>query len=292
MGESRVESQQMQDAEDTPEVFSKPGRDLAPLVQLVDVLRRRPCGLFLDIDGTISPIAPSPAEAQVSERCREQLRLLAERLALVAVISGRSAEDAERLVDVAGPVYVGNHGLERRDPFGISFHPQAQEYRVALASLLVELRPKLEIPGLLLEAKGLSMSIHYRRCPDPNSTRQQILDTLAGSRATKDFRITEGRKVIEVRPPVAVDKGTAVEALSSEYHLRGLIALGDDQTDVDAFRAIRRQRATAGRRGLAVGVLSPETPAQFRRQCDLTVHGVDGVERLLAWMARQASQIS
>ena len=110
------------------------------------------------------------------------------------------------------------------------------------------------------------------------------MDAVAASPTAGDFRVREGKMVVELRPPVEVDKGAAVEALVRAYGLRRGIYLGDDASDVEAFGAMH----VHGFPGLAVGVIGQETPQGVAEQADFTLNGVGDVERFLVWLAEAA----
>lgn len=254
------------------------------------VLSRRPCGLVTDVDGTIAPIAPRPAEARVSPLCRDGLGALAGVLDLVAVVSGRPAAEARRMVGQEGLVYVGDHGLERLKDGEVLLDPAALPYREQVRAAAGELarllcgRPGLK--GLFLEDKGNSFSFHYRASSDPALARATILRAMEDLDGARGLKVMEARRAVELRPPVEVDKGTALTALAREFSLGGLFYLGDDHTDVRAFRALRAWGESTGGRGLAVAVVSPGAPEEAQREADFTLEGVPGVEEFLGLLHR------
>ena len=149
-------------------------------------LRRAPAGLVTDIDGTISAIAPTPAEAVVEETAREALRRLAGRLALVAVISGRAAAVGAAMVGLPEITYVGNHGMER-SLRGVPWaHPGAAAGAKSLGAALAEVaagaRASGHGDGVLVEDKGLSGTVHYRLAPDPEAARAALLPLAVAAR--------------------------------------------------------------------------------------------------------------
>lgn len=246
-------------------------------------------GLITDIDGTLSRIAPTPEAAEVVPACREALRTLAG-LIFVAAVSGRAATDARRMVGVAGVVYVGNHGLERLMPEGLALPPEVEHYAADLGAVLRQAERALDdLPGVIVEDKGSTGSIHYRQAPDPAAARDAILDAVGALAAEAGLVVTQGRKVIEIRPPLELDKGTAVRSLIDAYQLTGVLYAGDDTTDVDAFAALQAWRAETGRPALALGVLGPETPDAVARSADLHLAGVDDVAAFLGWLVAQTA---
>ena len=251
----------------------------------LEEVNQPPLGLLLDIDGTISPIAPSPAEALVPATTREQLQSLVRRLALVAALSGRSAEDASHLVGVDGMLFVGNHGLEIARSGRIEALPGVNVSAEDVRAVLDAARARLHLQGLIFEDKGLTASVHYRQTTDPDAARAEVEDVLARLVAERGLRLTPGRMVWEIRPPVVANKGTAARWIIAEHGLRSAIFCGDDRTDVDAFRALRELRDDGVCITLNVGVVAAETPQEVLETADLFVDGVAGVERLLEILA-------
>lgn len=251
-----------------------------------DMLARSPLGLATDVDGTISEIAPLPERAQITPACREQLAILTSHLALVAAISGRPALVVRDMIGIEGIVYVGNHGLERWQDGALVFEPGAEVYREKVPALCAELEALADVEGIILEDKGISLAIHYRRCPDQEGARRHILEAVARAGTAGDFRTIEGKRMVELRPPIDADKGTAVRALIERYGLRGGIYLGDDLTDVDAFAAMHAQGPAF--KGIAIAVTGGETAAAVEESADLVCKGVGDVERFLRWLAETA----
>ncbi|HET8522614.1 MAG TPA: trehalose-phosphatase, partial [Thermomicrobiales bacterium] len=169
----------------------------------MSALGRVPAAVVLDIDGTISEIAPTPDQAIVSDAARATLDRLRDRVAVVAVITGRSAVDGERLVGVDGLTYVGNHGLERRTGGHHEIHPDAaaaqQQIAEALAEIEAALKHEGRAQGVIFENKLLSASIHYRLAPEPDETGRRILALALVAVESRDLRVTEGRLIVELR---------------------------------------------------------------------------------------------
>jgi trehalose 6-phosphate phosphatase len=252
------------------------------------VLSRRPSGIFADIDGTLSPIAPSPEQAIVPEGTRRALAKLALRVDLVAAITGRSVADARRFVRADGLVYVGNHGLERWESSRTWTHVQARPYVALISQTLAGLRDRLTIPGVRYEDKGATATIHYRRATDPSAARAAILEALDGIPSAASLRVSGGRMVVNLLPPVVVDKGRAIAELAEERELVGVVFLGDDVTDFDGFRTLRELRETRAITTLSIGVLSPEAPAELVEATDVHLESVDEVEALLVALASES----
>ena len=264
--------------------MSKPNA-LHHLSEVTDVLALTPAGLVTDIDGTISPTAPTPEEASVSPDCRAALEALCSWLALVAAVSGRDATKAREMVGLDGMVYVGNHGLEKWQDGEVHVAEEARQYIPMVREMVEALRQGLDATGIIVEDKGVTASVHYRLSPDQAAARDTIMAFLESAPEAKGLRITEGKLVVEVRPPVDINKGTSLERLVTESGLRGVVYIGDDVTDVDAFRALHGLVARGVCRGLALGVVGAESPPEIAQESDLVLSGVREVEELLRKLA-------
>ncbi len=242
-------------------------------------------GLITDVDGTISPIVDQPEAAQVTPRNRELLSRLEFSLPLVAVISGRSAEDVHARLNLPGLVYIGNHGLERWVDGQFQVHPEASRYRPALEKARADIQAFLQ-PGMLLEDKGATLSLHYRQAKQPDqvaSALQPILEQLANSHG---LWLSEGRRVFEFRPPIKIDKGTAFRGLVRDYRLEAALYLGDDTTDIAALQAARDLRTDGSCRAYGLGVKSNGTPETVLSNADFLIYGLPEVESFLAWLLK------
>jgi trehalose 6-phosphate phosphatase len=220
---------------------------LAPLVEAP-----AEAAILLDVDGTLAPIVARPELAAVPDETRAELRRLLDRYALVACVSGRTGEDAARVVGVNGPVYVGVHGLE--------LAPEAEPWRGPLH----EFAASVAWP---VEDKGLAIVFHYREAEDEAAALDELRAVAARATALGlDARF--GRKVLEVRPPVRADKGTAVRSLLEQRGLRRALYAGDDTTDLDAFRGLDGLEVA-----VRIAIASAEGPPELTAAADLVVDG-------------------
>jgi trehalose 6-phosphate phosphatase len=270
-----------------PDLKDEATRRLAD--RCMQILQNRPAALATDIDGTISPIAPTPDLAHVEPQAIEALSELTAQLALVVVLTGRTAVDAEGKVKLADVLYIGNHGLERRWQGQTSDNPVAIEsiesIRRALFDIDREVRDQGLDEGLLIEDKQLTASIHYRLSPDRDRIGPPLGTIVHTAALNHGLRMTQGRYVFELRPQVLVNKGTAAEDVIREHGLKGIVFLGDDVTDIDAFRSVRNLRDEGVVRGVSIAVNSPETKAVVLEEADEVVEGVGGAVKLLTEVA-------
>lgn len=280
---------------------------------LVAALATRPRGLFSDVDGTLSEIAPTPEQARLAPGAVEALRAASRSFAIVGLISGRDPRSLWRMARVDGLVYVGNHGFETLAPTSSEeattpetapeTAPEAAPWRPVVSETLATLRAELteSLPGAIFEDKGVTASIHVRMTPDPDAAERLALVAARRVARRVGLRVTRGRRIVELRPPLAVDKGVALTRLCHERGLRGAIYLGDDQTDLDAFHALRTMvAADPAFHGVSVAVTrarpagaadsaadTPLNPAAARvlRAADIAVAGVAAAVELVAWLA-------
>jgi trehalose 6-phosphate phosphatase len=233
---------------------------LAPLSERPDRT-----ALLFDVDGTLAPIVARPELATVPDETRVELRRLSGRYRLVACVSGRAGVDAERVVGVAGIQYVGNHGLE--------LDGRANEFAEALAAF----RRTVARP---VEDKVLSLSYHYRDAADEAAARAE-LERVAEQARAAGLVSSWGRKVLEIRPPVAADKGTAVRTLLERSRAERALYAGDDTTDLDAFAGL----AAAGlEHAVRIAVGSSEGPERLREAADLVVADPSELAALLHFL--------
>jgi trehalose 6-phosphate phosphatase len=220
--------------------------------------------VILDVDGTLAPIVPRPEDAAVPPETRAELERLAGCYRLLAFVSGRIGEDARRIVGVDGATYVGTHGLE--------LEPEAERWRAPLGELA-----SATWPWGAVEDKGLTVSFHYRNAKDEEAAIRQAVGIARrawGAGLVPRF----GRKVLEIRPPVEADKGTAVRQLVQEAGVTRALFAGDDTTDLDAFRGLRESELELA---VCVAVASDEGPPELEAAADIVVAGPAGVLELL-----------
>lgn len=199
----------------------------------------RPPLLFSDFDGTLAPLVDDPGRAELLPAAARALEAWA-RLGIVCLISGRRLSDLRQRAELPFVTYAGNHGLEIEGPMGQFTHPGALRVRndlVALAEMLVQCLE--QIPGVWVEDKQLSLSVHFRKAPVHQHRAIQSV-VLERSESFPSLRVTEGHTVVDIRPCVAWTKGDAARLIMNQVKAApdSVVILGDDATDEDMFHAI------------------------------------------------------
>jgi trehalose 6-phosphate phosphatase len=241
--------------------------------------------VLLDVDGTLAPIVRHAEDAHVPEPTRAPLIAVAKTYGLVACVTGRRAAVARRIVSLGSITYVGNHGAEilRGGATEVELDPEVAEWSERMAEFSREAwSEKLHRLRVRAEDKDVIRAYHWRGAPDEAAAEAAVRE-LAQRAEAAGLVSHWGRKVLEVRPPVALDKGRGVEHLLADAGLVAATYVGDDNTDLDAFAGLRRLVADGRlQSALCVGVRSDETPRELQSQADLLVDGPAGVRTLLS----------
>jgi trehalose 6-phosphate phosphatase len=258
----------------------------AALDELLRPLKDDPehAAVLLDVDGVLAPIVQHPDDAHMPETTRRPLIEIAKRYGVVACVSGRRASDARRVVSLGSIAYLGSHGSEILRPGSISTEMdrelQAWTRRVqnfAREHYSEELR-RLRVR---LEDKEAIAALHWREVPDEEEAEAAIRK-VAEAAEKAGFNAHWGRKVLEIRPPVRIDKGAGIVSLLRDTELAAALYVGDDTTDLDAFRGLGELVEMGSlKTALRVGVISDETPPALEEAADVMVDGTDGVRDLL-----------
>jgi trehalose 6-phosphate phosphatase len=234
-------------------------------------------GIFTDFDGTLSPIVDVPDEAQPLDDVAEVLGALAERYGRVAVVSGRPVSFLEGKVP-SSVVLSGLHGLERLEQGQRLDHPQGGVWREVTDDIAVLAVDRLP-PTVRVEAKGISVTLHYREHPEVAEEVHRFAEQQA---ARSGLVCRQARMSYELHPPVEADKGTAVIDLTSG--LQAACFIGDDRGDLAAFAALDGLAAT-GMNTVKVAVASREAPAELIDNADLVLPGPAEAVELLRWLS-------
>jgi trehalose-phosphatase len=222
---------------------------------------------MLDVDGTLAPIVQVYDQAAVPAETQRAVAALLESPGVhVALVSGRGAAVARRMVGVSNVWVAGNHGFEVEGPSGENLtDPGVHGYRDTIATAVARLRQLVTtMPGVIVEDKAITLSVHWRLAdPAIAPALREAVDQVAEA---LDLRVTEGKRIFEIRPPARIDKGTAALALAvrltSGNGDASLMFAGDDVTDEDAIRALREHYP----RSVTIRILGEEsspTDAEF-----------------------------
>jgi trehalose 6-phosphate phosphatase len=232
--------------------------------------------ILCDVDGTLAPIVERSADARVPAETVGLLASLAAGYRLVGCVSGRPAAEVREMVGRDELVYVGNHGYELLRPgdSDASANPALSGREGDAASFLGDV--ELDAGGLRLEDKGPIQALHWRGARDEGAAERRARDI--AERAEAGGLVAHwGRKVLEIRPPVEVDKGSAIGALLRAEGIAAALYGGDDRTDVDAFRRLRGMREAGElRAAVCLGVESGEGPPEVTAEADAVVDGPEG----------------
>ena len=239
-------------------------------------------GLILDFDGVLSPIVADPASSALPAQAAASLARLAGPLGMLAVLSGRPAAFLAGRVQVPGVLLLGSYGLERIRDGERHLDPAAERWLEPVREASGELDDLLGgAPGIRVERKSVSVAVHWRQAPDQAAAAAQVRQVTARIAAATGLRLEPGKLVEELRPPVDVDKGSAVSGLLAEAGLRAAAYAGDDLGDIPALRAVR----DAGGYALVVDH-GPETDPRLLELADQTFAGTGEFAAWLADLAR------
>ena len=223
---------------------------------------------------------PDPDQAAPNPQAAALLSELSHCLQRIVIISGRDTDFLVSRLALPQALFIGNHGMEERDGGASRVVPEAQPYleRLARAAHAVEALPQARAPGITIERKRATVSVHFRQAAEPSAAGAALRPALQEIAGREQLQLQPGRLVWEFRPPIDVDKGAVLRRLAAAMQPAGVIYLGDDRTDAAAFSALKRMTGT---RTVAVGVRSPEVPDDVFVDSDLMVEGVAGVTQFL-----------
>lgn len=249
----------------------------------------RAAAVLSDLDGTLAPIVARPELVEVPARACRALERIAARFALCAIVTGRRPEEAREIVGLAALAYAGNHGFELLDPGAERSMPSPElaGREDAAAGFLADAadRERLTAAGVRVEDKGLIVALHWRGAAD-EAEAERVAGAVGEEARGSGLRTHEGRKVLELRPPAAIDKGVAITGLLRRAGVRRALYAGDDRTDLDGFRALAEMRDRGELEAIVrVGVSSPEGPPELAEEVDLLVSGTTELAELLELLA-------
>lgn len=240
--------------------------------------------ILLDVDGTLAPIVRHAADAQVPETTRGLLIAVAKRYGTVGCVSGRRAATARQIVSIGSIAYIGNHGCELLAPGAtkVEIDPEVSPWTDRVRAFAQQAWTKeLQLLRVRAEDKGPIAALHWRGAPDEEAALAAVRRVDEQARGA-GFATHWGRKVLEIRPPVPIDKGRGVSWLLRGSDVDTALYVGDDLTDVDAFRGLRALAEDGSlAHAVCIGVRSDETPPELDSEVDAFVDGPAGVRGLL-----------
>ena len=249
--------------------------------------------VFLDYDGTLTPIVDRPEDAIISESMREAVRGLAQRCP-VCVVSGRDRQVVQELMGVDDLIVAGSHGFDIWSPGeGRIQHEMGSEFGDVLDEVKARLAREVEpIEGSLIEPKSASVAVHYRLVAESERPKvKEVVEALLQEHPD-ELKVTPGKMVFELQPKVDWNKGKAVlyliEALGLDREDVVPMYLGDDVTDEDAFRALSEAPADGSATGIGIFVGRADEPEVGGRttSADYVLHSIEEVEKFLDALAR------
>lgn len=242
--------------------------------------------IITDIDGTISEIAPTPMEAVVKPVIKNIIGEIADKYKFTGVMTGRSVNNAMGMMGSKNIIYIGNHGLEQFKNGKISIDSEVRGYIPIIKKLAQDIQKELDsYECILFQDKKLSFTVHYRLCDNWEEIRQMALDVISSRTESKQLKISEGRKVIEIRPPVGHDKGTILQKFIFDNNIKKIIYLGDDITDFDAFVKLNELKDEGKVRSVSIVVNSKETPDYVTKSANYYVNNVNEVYNFFKWFS-------
>jgi trehalose 6-phosphate phosphatase len=261
----------------------------ATLVEALEPLRSEPAraAVLLDIDGTLAPIVRHAADAHVPEATRSLLIEIAKRYRVVGCVSGRRATTARQIVSIGTIAYVGNHGGELLRPGATRAEVDpdlaawTERVRRFAARVYSAEHQRLRVRS---EDKDAIAAFHWRGAPDEAAAAAAVGE-IARLAQEEGLAVHWGRKVLEVRPPLALDKGLGIATLLQSPPAPPVdvaLYVGDDTTDLDAFRGLRSLVAEGAlTTAICAAVSSDEAPPELAAEADLLLDGIGGVRSLL-----------
>jgi trehalose 6-phosphate phosphatase len=245
-------------------------------------LEASPLAILLDVDGTLAPIAPTPGDARVPDATRRIVAQLARAPGVVvALVSGRAAEDTWRLAGVDGAWVIGNHGIELRAPDGsTAATEEVRRFEPAIRAAAGELR-ELEhsVKGVIVENKRWTISLHYRMADA--AAIPGVIERGRGIAERQGLRTRDAKMTLELRPPIEIHKGTASVSLGHRLGARAWFYAGDDATDEDAFAALRAENAAA----MTIRILGPDDATRVATKAEFVLGAPQDLWRVLEWLA-------
>ena len=269
-----------------PSMQIVPPNLLGHLELALPIARKPRFGLILDFDGTISEIAPTPGQAEIEPGCAEALDTLSRRLALTAVVSGRAVVELRDKVGLQRVRYVGSHGAEYLYGREVSTVREADAYRDKIMAVFERLKATVDQPGFIWQDKGVGASVLYRLASNPDEAERALREAVSSMPDAQEIGVFWGKRVLELRALIGMNKGYALRKLVDEFALDGAIYIGDDTTDADALSALNGLVTSGDLTGLGVAITYRDSPEELLAAAQYSLAGVGEVETFLRWLNR------
>jgi trehalose 6-phosphate phosphatase len=259
--------------------------------QLRTILAQHPCGLFTDIDGTISLTAPTVSDAVLLPNMRELLEEASHQFEVVATISGRSVEDQRRMINLPNIWHVGHHGYEWEElgPTGKKktiLYPEVEPYIAKVAAALDEIEEELapKVQGLWMERKGITGGVHWRLAINEEEAERIAVPVIKRIARRYGLRTKGSKKAVELYPPISTNKGEGLRRIIKAHNIKGAFYFGDDVSDTDAFRELAKMKRQKECIGMSFGVVHHDTPEMIWKHADMLINGTENVARVIEWL--------
>ncbi len=250
-----------------------------PIAGVLAALRQDPrhTAVLTDFDGTLAPLVDDPASTRPLPGSTGVLTRLTRCYRLVGVVSGRPLSFLADHLGIPGLWLSGLYGLESMADGEVVESPEAMPWRAVVAMAVADAGATL--PGLLVEDKGLSMTVHFRTAPE---RERQVAAWAERVASGSGLVVREAKASLELHPPLDLDKGSAIETKVLEFGgIEAVCFLGDDRGDLPGFEALARLDE-AGMRVVRVGVATTESPEELLARADVVVDGPGGALAFLA----------
>ena len=238
-------------------------------------------GLICDFDGVLAPIVEDPGTSAMPRGVEQTIERLGKRLGLLAIVSGRPLAFLRERVRLTGIPLLGSYGIEQLRDGEPYLAPEARRWLPTVQSASEQLKTTFRSwPGIRIEDKAVSVAVHWRQAERPDEAARQIRQVTAQIAAASGLRVEPGKLVEELRPPIDVDKGTALAILLGGERLSTVVYVGDDLGDIPALKAVRQ----AGGYALVVDH-GAETDSQLLALADQVF---SGTAEFAAWLGKLA----
>ena len=252
---------------------------LVLMVDFEDFLRQtNKSGIATDFDGTISAITEKRAQAQIEPAAKQRLAKLADYYPLVAIISGRPVRTIADLAGLDKVFYIGNHGAEYLYEGHLYVKPEAKKFEPVLKKIYSELKNN-HLQDYEFDYKTYSLAIHYRSQPDTEKAQEKIEETIK-SYLQPGLKVQHGRMVYDISIE-KINKGMAISYLVDKFDLSNFFYAGDDRTDVDAFKAMKKL-SDQGINTISAALLSSEAPAELAEAADIDLSSIEQLNNIFS----------